>query len=265
MTKIIDFCRYSSIKLGPKVKVEVLTKKSDFDKDFYILGSASNVIVGNNPPNLAVLSKEFDYIKNDNNKLIIGAATASGRIFSFCKRNNIANLEFLAHLPGKLGGLVKMNAGLKEYEIFNHLLYIKTPTKILRRDEIEFGYRYTKINEIILEAAFELKYGFDTNKVDMFKDMRSNQPKEPSAGSVFKNPKGDYAGRLIEAVGLKGKRAGDVGWSEVHANFLVNYGNGIYDDAIKLIKEAKEKVRKRFGIELELEVVILDKDFRDFP
>ncbi len=265
MKKTINFKNYSSIKLGIKTDVLVLKNQKDFLKDYYIIGSCSNVIVGDNPPDLAMLSKDFDYIKIENDILKIGGSTLSGRIFSFCKKNNIANLEFLSNLPGKLGGLVKMNAGLKEYEIFNHLLYIKTPKKILYKNEINYGYRYTNIDDVILEAGFELKFGFSQKMVELFKDMRKNQPKLPSAGSVFKNPQGDYAGRLIEAVGLKGKQIGNVGFSKIHANFLVNYGDGEFKDAVSLINEAKYKVKNRFGIDLKLEVVILDKNFRENP
>jgi UDP-N-acetylmuramate dehydrogenase len=91
----------------------------------------------------------------------------------------------------------------------------------------------------------------------MFAQMRSNQPNDPSAGSCFKNPPGDYAGRLIEAVGLKGVRRGNMAFSEVHANFLVNYGGGIYEDAIRLINEAQQKIFETFGISLQCEVVIV--------
>ena len=119
----------------------------------------------------------------------------------------------------------------------------------------------TDIDEPILEAAFELSYGFDTTRVEMFKKMRSNQPSTPSAGSCFKNPEGDYAGRLIEAVGLKGKRVGGMEFSSEHANFLVNHGDGTFEDAIFLIQEAQKKVFKEFSIWLECEVVVLDKRY----
>jgi UDP-N-acetylmuramate dehydrogenase len=95
----------------------------------------------------------------------------------------------------------------------------------------------------------------------MFAQMRSNQPSEASAGSCFKNPPGDYAGRLIEAVGLKGKKVGNMAFSEVHANFLVNYGGGTFEEAISLIDEAKQRVMEMFNIPLQCEVVILRDGF----
>ena len=87
--------------------------------------------------------------------------------------------------------------------------------------------------------------------------LRDNQPKDPSAGSAFKNPPGDYAGRLIEAVGLKGVRRGDMAFSNIHANFLVNLGKGRFDDAIYLINLAKERVYKEFNIVLKEEIKIV--------
>ncbi|MDH4944778.1 UDP-N-acetylmuramate dehydrogenase [Sulfurimonas sp. C5] len=259
--KSINFKNYSSFKIGDTFDVALFEKGDTQYKNFYLIGSCNNTLIGHNPPPLMMLSKDFDYIKIENNQLKIGGATPSGKIASFCKKHNIANFEFVSHLPGKLGGLVYMNAGLKEYEIFNQLINITTPNGSKQKDEIEFGYRYTNISEPILEATFKLEYGFDENKVSMFKKMRSNQPSTPSAGSCFKNPQGDYAGRLIEAVGLKGKRIGDMAFSEEHANFLVNYGEGKFEDAISLIKEAQKLVKKEFAINLECEIIILDQEY----
>jgi UDP-N-acetylmuramate dehydrogenase len=153
--------------------------------------------------------------------------------------------------------MLKMNAGLKEYEIFNHLIEIRTQSGWIPKEELEYGYRRTSINEVVFEAAFDLEEDFSAQRLEMFAQMRSNQPNEPSAGSCFKNPPGDYAGRLIEAVGLKGKRVGAMAFSDVHANFLVNYGGGTFDDALFLIKEAQDKVLEKFGIVLQCEVAIL--------
>jgi len=220
--------------------------------------------MGTQPPKLMKLSKKYDYIKIEDNTLKIGAATPSGKIASFCKKHNIANFEFVSHLPGTLGGLVYMNAGLKEYEIFNNLLSISTTKGVLLKSEIDFGYRFTNIFQPILEATFVLEYGFDKDNVELFKKMRSNQPSTPSAGSCFKNPQGDYAGRLIEAVGLKAKRVGGMEFSSEHANFLVNNGGGTFEDAISLIEEAKKRVFEEFGISLECEVMILDKRYMNY-
>jgi UDP-N-acetylmuramate dehydrogenase len=265
-TKSVNFSNYSSFKIGDTFDVALLDAHATIDNlhDYYLIGSCNNILIGNNPPPLIMLSKEFDYIKREDNLLKIGAATPSGKIASYCKKHDIANFEFLSHLPGKLGGLVYMNAGLKEYEIFNYLVNIKTLSGVKTKEEIAYGYRFTDIDEPILEAAFELHYGYDIAKVEMFKKMRSNQPSTPSAGSCFKNPKGDYAGRLIEAVELKGVMQGNMCFSKQHANFLVNNGNGKFEDAAKLIYEAQKRVYEMFGILLELEIVVLNRDFKEF-
>jgi UDP-N-acetylmuramate dehydrogenase len=259
--KEIDFSKFSSIKIGEKLKVHLFDNESKLPLDYYLIGSCNNVLIGTQPPKLMKLSKTYDYIKIENETLKIGAATPSGKIASFCKKNNIANFEFLSHLPGTLGGLVYMNAGLKEYEIFNNLISVSTTHGLIKKDDINFGYRFTNIKEIILEATFTLDYGFNEEKLNLFKKMRSNQPNVPSAGSCFKNPKGDYAGRLIEAVGLKGKQVGAMEFSNIHANFLVNNGDGKFEDAIFLIKEAQKKVYKEYNIWLECEVAVLDERY----
>jgi len=256
-TKLINFSKYSSFKIGGSFEVALLEDDFSNINDYYLIGSCNNTLIGNNPPPLMMLSKKYDYIKIEDGTLKIGGATPSGKIASFCKKNDIANFEFVSHLPGKLGGLVYMNAGLKEFEIFNNLLTISTPDGVLTKEDIKHGYRFTNITKPILEASFTLEYGFDAEKVAMFKKMRSNQPATPSAGSCFKNPEGDYAGRLIEAVGLKGLRVGCMAFSDEHANFLVNNGNGTFEDAMWLINEAKKRVLEEFDISLECEIVIL--------
>ncbi|WP_297442727.1 UDP-N-acetylmuramate dehydrogenase [Sulfurimonas sp.] len=260
-TKSINFSKYSSFKIGGTHEVLLLDEQTQDISKSYLIGSCNNILIGDNPPQLMMLSKKYDYIKIEDNQLKIGGATPSGKIASFCKKHNIANFEFISHLPGKLGGLVFMNAGLKEYEIFNHLINITSFSGKKAKEEIDFGYRFTNINEPILEAAFHLEYGFDKERVTMFKKMRANQPSTPSAGSCFKNPKGDFAGRLIEAVGLKGKRVGDMEFSLEHANFLVNHGNGSFKDAIYLIETAQKRVKERFGVSLECEIVIMDNNY----
>ena len=255
-SKTIDFSKFSSIRIGPRIDV-ILIENDVVPLGHVIIGSANNLLVSPTPPPLMILSKQYDFIRIEDNRLIVGAATPGGRVVSFCKKNNIAHFEYLSKLPGTLGGMLKMNAGLKEYEIFNHLIAIRTQSGWLSKDQIEYGYRKTSINEVVFEAVFELETGFSSERLEMFAQMRSNQPNDPSAGSCFKNPPDDYAGRLIEAVGLKGQRVGEMAFSEVHANFLVNYGTGTYADAIYLIEEAQKRVLDQFNIHLQCEVVIL--------
>jgi len=257
MTKSINFSTFSSIKIGPTVDVLLMDSLIPLPQGYKLIGGANNLLVSPNPPPLAMLDKSFDFIRLEENVLHIGGATPSGKILSFAKKNNLTGFELMQKLPGTLGGMVAMNAGLKEWEIFNHLIAIRTEKGWIPKSQIEYGYRFAHINGIVYEATFECHTGFDETLLAMFKKMRDNQPKEPSAGSCFKNPEGHFAGKLIEEVGFKGKRIGNMMFSTIHANFLVNIGGGTYEEAITLITAVKEEVFKRFGIQLEEEIIIL--------
>ena len=255
--KTIDFSKYSSIKIGPEVDVLMIEKNDEIPEDRYLIGGANNLLLSPAPPPLMMLSKDFDYCRIEGDMLEIGAATPTGKILSFAKKNDLAGFEFVAKLPGTLGGMLAMNAGVKEYEIFPLLESVRIGNKWIPADRIEHGYRYARLPGIATAARFPLRRGYDETLRRELLALRNNQPREPSAGSAFKNPPGDYAGRLIEAVGLKGYRRGGMAWSEVHANFLVNLGGGTYDEAIALINLAKKRVMERYGIPLEEEIKIL--------
>jgi len=255
--KTIDFSKYSSIKVGQPIKVLMLEKGDTVPRDRYLIGGANNLLVSPNPPPLMMLSKDFTDIEQDNNMLIIGAAMPTGRIVSYAKKHDISGFEFCSKLPGTLGGMLAMNAGVKSYEIFNILNSVEIEGKWIAKEEIEHGYRFAKLGGTVTAAKFKIVKGFDKVLLDELLSLRSNQPHDPSAGSAFKNPEGDYAGRLIESVGLKGYRKGDMAWSEVHSNFLINLGNGTFDDAKYLIDLAKQKVFELFDIELKEEIKIL--------
>lgn len=258
MTKSINFSTFSSIKIGPTLDVLLLDSVTSLPKEYQLIGGANNLLVSPNPPPLAMLDKCFDFIRLEENVLHVGGATPSGKMLSFAKKHDLAGFELMQKLPGTLGGMVAMNAGLKEWEIFNDLIAIRTEHGWIEKSKIDYGYRFAKINGIVYEATFTIKNGFDENLLAMFKKMRDNQPKEPSAGSCFKNPIGHFAGKLIEEAGFKGKRIGAMMFSTVHANFLVNMGGGTYEEAMKLITLVKEEVLKRFGVTLEEEIIILD-------
>jgi len=255
--KTIDFSKFSSIKIGQPVEVLAIQRGDEVPKDRLIIGHANNLLISPTPPPLMILSKEFSFIDLEDNILTIGCATPTGKILSFVKKNNIANFEFLSKLPGSLGGMVAMNAGVKSYEIFNIIQDIKIDNQWIPKEKIEYGYRFAKLNGVAREVRFKIDYGFDKRLLEELVSLRSNQPKDPSAGSTFKNPKGDYAGRLIEAVGLKGFRKNGMEWSRVHANFLVNRGGGTFEDAKYLIDLAKKRVLEEFNINLEEEIKII--------
>ena len=254
--KTIDFKKYSSIKIGPVLEVLEINEIGDYS-EYQIIGRANNLLIcPNTNKKFAILGEKFDYIKQEGNLLFVGCSTTSGKLLTYTRNNDIANLEFLAKLPGNLGGLVKMNAGLKSWEMFNYINSIKTKDGYIKKEDVNFSYRETKIDTIIYEVVFNIESGFCKEKLKEFNKMRDNQPHVPSAGSCFKNPKDDFAGRLIEAVELKGLRQGDMSFSEQHANFLVNNGAGTFEDAIYLIDLAKKKIKEEFSIDIEEEIII---------
>jgi len=256
-TKTIDFSKYSSIKVGQPTEVMMIELGDSIPKDRYLIGGANNLLVSPTPPPLMMLSKDFAFMSQEDDMLTIGAAMPTGRIVSYAKKHDIAGFEFCSKLPGTLGGMLAMNAGVKEYEIFNILHSIQIDGQWLEKKAIEHGYRFAKLNGIATAAKFEIHKGYSQELNNTLQALRANQPHDPSAGSAFKNPKNDAAGRLIEAVGLKGYRKGDMAWSDIHANFLVNLGSGTFEDAKYLIDLAKEKVLREFDITLQEEIKLL--------
>ena len=240
----VDFSKFSSVKIGAELEVAELNEVYCFDG--FIIGNACNLLVGEPKQALAMLGGKFDYIKLDRD------------IFAFAKKHDLKGFELCGSVPGSLGGLIKMNAGLKGYSISDNLLEISTSSATLSKDECGFAYRKSDIKGVIFETVFRAVKGFDEGLLAEFNEARKNQPKGASFGSIFKNPPNDSAGRLIEAVGLKGHKIGDCELSAKHANFLINHGKGSFDEALWLINLAKNKVKESFGIELETEVVILN-------
>ena len=255
--QIINFKKYSSIKIGSSKSVLFLEKGDIFPKNYKIVGKAKNILFSESiNSKIAILSKDFSFIYIRNNLLYIGCSTPVGMIISFVKKHNISGFEFLCNLPGSLGGLLAINAGLKEYEIFNIVESLKINGVWKQKKDIQYGYRFVKLNGIVTEASFGIKYGFDQLLIKKFNNMRKNQPKLPNIGSIFKNDPKHFAGKLIEDVGLKGFRKGDMSWSIEHANFLVNHNNGLFKDALFLIKLAQKEVFKKFKVKLKKEIKI---------
>ncbi len=257
----INFAKQTSIRIGGIVNVAIIESADEFKNfnNYKIIGGGNNLLVSENPETkLMMLSKNFDYIYLENNILRVGGATPNGKIFNFAKKNNLTGFEFLQNIPSRLGGLIKMNAGMKNYEIANIIHSVSTLSGKKNRADINFKYRFSGIDEPIIEAEFIANnFGFSHELVELFKNMRSNQPKEPSAGSLFKNPEGYSAGKLIDEVGLKGFRIGDMAWSNIHANFLINLGGGKFHEAIELINLAETRVFDKFGVKLTREVCIV--------
>ena len=265
MTRLVDFSKFTSVRIGGVHEIFEVTSLEDLSSPYFLgtvmIGGGNNLLISPKPPKMAMLGKSFDYINleicDEKIYLEIGAATKSAKIYNFAKQNNIAGLEFLKNIPGTLGGLIKMNAGLLKFSISDKLTHVRLARGLVRKDEISFSYRHSGIDEAILGAKFELHSGFDASISEAISAKRANQPKGASFGSCFVNPEGHFAGALLEAVGLKGYAIGGAKFSEEHANFLINFNHASFEDATNLINLAKARVLEKFGIELKTEVCIL--------
>jgi UDP-N-acetylmuramate dehydrogenase len=205
--------------------------------------------------------------------LFAEAGVSHRQLVNFCVEHGLAGLEFGAGIPGTLGGWLAMNAGIPEREIGDAVreLEVMSPTgektRRLARAELEFRYRALRglaPGSVILAALLEVTDAdprvVRTEVARLLAKRAASQPLDvPSCGSVFKNPPGDYAGRLVEAAGLKGERVGDAEISPVHANFIANRGRARAADVLALVERARERVAREFGIELEPEVRILGR------
>jgi len=191
-------------------------------------------------------------------------------------RSGAGGFEFLEGIPGTVGGALRMNAGAMGGWIFDrveqvHLLGLDGTLHIRRREELSVGYRAcAELEGAIALGAVLLAQGSESaevirGRIAAYQEKRqASQPREPSAGCVFKNPPGDSAGRIIDELGLKGTRVGDAEVSPTHANFIVNRGSATGADVIALVRQVRDTVRDRRQIELEPEVLLYGRAWKDF-
>ncbi|GAA6818208.1 UDP-N-acetylenolpyruvoylglucosamine reductase [Helicobacter pylori] len=257
LEKTIDFSRYSSVKIGVPLKVSVLENDDEISQEHQIIGLANNLLIAPSTKNLALLGPNYDYICDHGECVEIGGAVNSSKIFGYFRANDLEGLEFLGQLPGTLGALVKMNAGMKEFEIKNVLESACINNEWLGSGALGLDYRSSKFNGVVLRARFKKTHGFREGVLKACQSMRKSHPKLPNFGSCFKNPPNDHAGRLLEGAGLRGYRLKRVGFAKEHANFLVNLGGAGFEEALDLIELAKTRVLQEYGIHLEEEVKIL--------
>lgn len=253
--------------------LEELTALLDMSKKSgvatFVIGNGTNLLVSDEGFRGIVidLSKTFNQIQCNEYQVITGAGVALANLHRYCKERGLTGLEPLFGIPGQAGGGVRMNAGAYGTEIFDLITHVKylDESGILTTKashDIEFGYRYTNIPEsaIIVEVGLKLEDGnpkeIETLQQRYMKRRRISQPLSlPSAGSVFKRPPGDYAGRLIEESGCKGLRIGDAMVSRKHANFIVNCRLATADNVLRLVDEVQSRVFESFGVKLEMEVL----------
>ena len=244
---------------------------NDNKMELTILGSGSNILVSDNGIKGAVISlkKTLKNVEVSGNNLYAECGARLGKIVRLAVKNNLIGLENLNGVPGTLGGALIMNAGAWGGEISENLVCVelinsKNEIKKISKNDINFSYRKSSFdkNDILLSADFNLKKAkediISENFVKAQTGRKNSQPlNKRSAGSLFKNPKNNSAGKLIDDAGLKGYSIGDAKISEKHANFFINDGKASSNDMLKLIKKAHDTVKEQFSIKLELEVKLM--------
>lgn len=249
----------------------VLGAASASGQPLALLGMGSNVLAADEgfPGWVVRLEGSFLSVSIEGTKLTAGGGAALGGVCAAAARAGLSGLEAISGIPSSMGGAVRINAGAYGGEIFDVLESVRLVSRTGQARaalaaEIPHGYRFTKLietGEIVASVVLALKPApreeIEAKTRAVADKRRGALPSEPNAGSVFKNPPGDYAGRLIEACGLKGARQGGAVVSERHANVVVNAGGARAVDVLSLMKRMRDAVRTKFGVTLVPEVELL--------
>ncbi|MDD3725613.1 MAG: UDP-N-acetylmuramate dehydrogenase [Candidatus Ratteibacteria bacterium] len=237
---------------------------------FLVIGSGTNILISDKGFDGVVIStKDINRITVDGDDIYCQPGVLLSTILKECIRNSLKGLEFLSGIPGTAGGAAISNAGLKEEWLSDRILRVDVfslsdiEEKALTREEIHFDYRKSGLEGYFITGILlHLNKGKQEDikgviATYMKKRIETQPLNYPSAGSIFKNPSGLFAGNLIERCGLKGYSIGDACISEKHANFIINKGKATSEEIYKLISIVKEQVKIQYNIELETEIKLI--------
>lgn len=242
------------------------------NENLFWLGLGSNLLVrdGGIRGTVIALKGSLSDIKSlDETRIEVGAGATCAKVARFCNKNNLIGGEFLAGIPGLLGGALAMNAGAFGNETWDYVESVTTVDyygNLKKHFAKVFQTSYRTVigpkNEWFVSAVLKFEKGNGEEAAERVRQLldQRNQTQpigKPSCGSVFRNPEGDYAARLIEATGLKGKKIGGAEVSEKHANFIINTGNATAKDIEDLILFVQQQVKEKQGVELQTEVKIV--------
>ncbi len=286
MQENVPLSSYTAARIGGPADVLLFVHSADelanaadrlwnLDVPFILLGSGSNVLVSDKGVRGVVIINRARMVKFDTQSepptVHAELGVTPNDITQRAARLGLAGFEWAASLPGSLGGAIYGNAGAFDGDIAGNLIFLELIHRQYGREiwpvqKMEYGYRTSLIKRehppvVILSADLILSRGDSQairTKMEQFIQLRhETQPQGASMGSMFKNPSGEKAGRLLEAAGLKGKRMGSAEISSMHANYFINHGQTRADDMKALIDLAKKTVADKFGIALELEVELV--------
>lgn len=280
----ISLAPYTSARIGGIADVLLNVKSADefaavmqfiweHELPHYVLGGGSNVLVSDKGVRGIVVlnkAKEVLFETGDSPTVWCEAGVIFSNLANRCASKGLAGLEWAATVPGTVGGAVYGNAGAFGGDMSGNLIHAELLTENGREkysvEQMGYNYRTSvlkrgEIKAIVLSALLRLKNSTKDEvsvKIEQFSERRkATQPPGASMGSMFKNPAGDHAGRLIEAAGLKGTRIGTAEISTLHGNFFVNHGETRASDVRELIDLTRTTVKQKFGVELELEVELV--------
>lgn len=275
----VKLANYTSYRVGGCAKLFVYPNNiekliilikllQEYKVKYKVIGNGSNVIFSDQDYNGVIIKlDQFNSLKRDDNMITVGAGYNLKKLAYKMSKLGLSGLEFATGIPGSVGGAVYMNAGAYKTEMGTIISKVKVLTpnleiKELTNKELDFSYRSSFFQKnpgyICLEATMVLEPGLKTKIMALVCERKQKrlltQPLEyPNAGSVFRNPSNDYAGRLIEDCNLKGYQIGGALVSPKHANFIINIDNATALDVKTLIYEVKAKVKTETGVDLLIE------------
>lgn len=275
--------RYTTIRVGGDAECIVMVETQEelsqlipylsrSGQEYFILGNGSNLLVGDKGYQGVILKlgRRMQQIRVQGNHIVAGAGALLSQVAVAARDAGLSGLEFAAGIPGTIGGAVVMNAGAYDGEMKQVVKTVRVMDKegeplTLDNDTMEFGYRTSIIKDrpfivlgVILELTMGEKEQIGARMEELMALRKSKQPLEyPSAGSTFKRPEGYYAGKLIMDAGMRGYRIGGAQVSEKHCGFVINAGGASAADVKEVIEEVQERVKDRFHVRLEPEVIFL--------
>ncbi len=280
----IPLAPYTSARIGGPADVLITANSADelcetmsliwkSNADYFILGGGSNVLISDKGiRGITILNraKAVRFETKGQPKVWAESGVVLSNLANRCASKGLSGLEWGATVPGTIGGAVYGNAGAFGGDLAGNLVWAELLTESGREkwpvEKMSYGYRTSilkrhELKAIVLSAELTLKNATKEEvpvKIEEFsKRRKTTQPPGASMGSMFKNPPGDFAGRLIEAAGLKGTRIGKAEISPVHGNFFINHGKTDANDIRALIELARKTVKEKSGIELELEIELI--------
>ena len=253
---------------------KVLSYLQKTEQDYFVLGNGSNLLVSDLGYDGVVIyiGDKMSKIGVDGSRITVQAGALLSQTAHAAMEAGLTGMEFASGIPGSIGGAMMMNAGAYDGEMSRIVEFVTVldpsgESMILENETMEFGYRTSILKNrpfVVTEVTLRLQEGdreqIQAKMADFAARRREKQPLNyPSAGSTFKRPEGYFAGKLIMDSGLRGYRIGGAQVSEKHCGFIINSGNATSEDISELMDEVIQRVKERFGVTLEPEVIRLGR------